>query len=103
MGMLPLERLTPSPPFDQVMVDFFGPYLVRGETQKRISSKAYGVIFTEVCSRAVHIEAAFGYDTSSFLLALKRYTGIRGWPSVIFSDPGSQLVRAENELTAGNP
>ena len=100
MGMLPLERLTQSPPFDQVMVDFFGPYLVRGETQKRISSKAYGVIFTDVCSRAVHIEAAFGYDTSSFLLALKRYTGIRGWPSVIFSDPGSQLVGAENELIA---
>ena len=73
---------------------------MRWETQKKISSKPYGVIFTEVCSRAVNIEAAFGYDTSSFLLALKRYTGIRGRRSVIFSDPGSQLVRAENELIA---
>ena len=72
---------------------------MRCETQKKISSKPCGVIFTEVCSRAVNIEAAFGYDTS-FLLALKRYTGISGWPSVIFSDPGSQLVRADNELIA---
>jgi hypothetical protein len=57
-------------------------------------------LFTDVCSRAVHIESAFGYDTSSFLLALQRFTSIRGWPRVIFSDPGSQLVGAEKELVA---
>jgi hypothetical protein len=98
MGLLPKERLIPGPPFNNVMIDLFGPYKIRGEAQKRVSSKAYGVIFTDVCSRAVHIEAVFGYDTSSFLLALKRFTSIRGWPSVIFSDPGSQLVGAEREL-----
>jgi hypothetical protein len=100
MGKLPEERLTPGPPFNNVMLDFFGPYLVRGEVQKRVSGKAYGIIFTDVCSRAVHIECAFGYDTSSFLLALQRFTSVRGWPRVIFSDPGSQLVGAEKDLVA---
>ena len=47
----------------------------------------------------MHLEAAFGYDTSSFLQALQRFANIRGWPSTIHSDPGSQLIGAERELT----
>lgn len=99
MGNLPTERLSPSPPFNRVMLDIFGPYLVRGEVQKRISQKAYGVIFTDLYSRAVHIEPVYGYDTASFMLALLRFTSIRGWPAKIYSDPGSQLVAAERELS----
>ena len=98
MGQMPPARLKPSPPFSSVMVDFFGPYYVRGEVQKRTTGKAWGVIFTDLCSRAVHIEVVFGYDTKSFLLSLSRFVAIRGWPTVIYSDPGSQLVGASEEL-----
>jgi hypothetical protein len=56
------------------------------------------VIFTDLCSRAVHIEVVFGYDTQSCLLAFFRFTAVRGCPSVIYSDPGSQLVGASEEL-----
>ena len=98
MGPLPKQRLKPSPAFNQVMVDLFGPYSVRGEVQKRTSGKAYGVIFTDMVMRAVHIEAVLGYDTSSFLLALSRFASVRGWPAEIYSDPGSQLVGASKEL-----
>ncbi len=80
------------------MLDLFGPYTVRGEVRKRTSSKAYGVIFTDLVMGAVHIEAVFGYDTESFLLPLSRFVSVRGWPEVIYSDPGSQLVGAEKEL-----
>ena len=80
------------------MIDLFGPYAVRGEVQKRTSGKAYGVIFTDLVSRAVHIEAVCGYDTPSFLLALSRFVSVRGWPQFIYSDPGSQLIGAEKEL-----
>ena len=93
MGKLPAERLQPGGfPFDNTMVDFFGPYLIRGKAQTRVSREAYGVIFTDVCSRAVHIEVSVRYDTSSFLLALKRFTSIRGWPSKLYSDPGSEDI-----------
>ena len=97
-GLLPEDRLKPGPAFSKVMVDLFGPYKVRGEVQKRISGKAYGIIFTDLVMRAVHIEVSFGYDTDSFLLALSRFTGIRGWPDALYSDCGSQLVGAEKEL-----
>ena len=42
MGKMPPERLMSSPPFTSVMVDYFGPYSVRGEVQKRITGKAWG-------------------------------------------------------------
>ena len=56
------------------------------------------MIFTDVASRAVHIEAIFGYDTSQVLMALTRFASIRGWPERIYSDPGSQLLGANREL-----
>ena len=98
MGKIPSERLSPSAPFAHVMLDLFGPFLVRGEVQKRTSGKVYGIIFTDVASRAVHVEPCYGYDTSSFLQALRRFTSIRGWPETIYSDLGSQLVNAEKHL-----
>ncbi len=98
MGRLPIERLKPAPPFNYTMLDLFGPYTIRGEVQKRVSSKAWGVIFTDLVSRAVHIEIACGYDTSNFMLALRRFVSIRGWPQKIFSDPGSQLTCADKEI-----
>jgi hypothetical protein len=98
MGSIPLLRLKPAPAFCNTMVDIFGPFAIRGEVQKRITGKGYGIIFTDLCSRAVHIEAAFGYDTQSFLLAFTRFISIRGYPNHMFSDPGSQLVAADSEL-----
>ena len=98
MGKLPLGRLQPTTPFTNVVLDLFGPFPVRGEVQKRTTGKAWGVIFTDMSSRAVHIEGVFGYDTSSFLLAFRRFTNLRGWPETIYSDPGTQLTHAEKEL-----
>ena len=98
MGLFPEDRLKPMPPFTNVMLDLFGPYRVRGEVQKRTTAKAYGVLFVDMVMGAVHLEGVFGYDTCSFLLALSRFVSLRGWPQVIYSDPGSQLKAAEREL-----
>ena len=98
MGEMPPERLLPAPPFTSIMLDLFGPYAVRGEVQKRTTGKAWGVIFTDLCSRAVHIEVSFGYDSQSFLLAFRRFAAVRGWPQKIFSDPGTQLQGAKVDL-----
>ena len=98
MGLLPVERSTPTPPFTYVMIDYFGPYTTRGEVQKRISGKAWGVLFTDLVSRAVFIEAAFDYGVSSFLMALSKFASIRGYPRTIFSDCDSKFVCASKEL-----
>jgi len=98
VGLLPEARLRPAPAFHHVMLDLFGPYTVRGEVQKYTSAKAYGVMFTNLAMRAVYIEVVFGYDTSNFLMALSRFASLPGWPEMIYSNPGSQLVGAEREL-----
>ena len=100
MGMMPPERLVPAPPFTTCVLDLFGPFLVRGEVNKRVNMKVWGAIIVDLVCRAVHIEVTAGYDTKSFLVAFRRFASVRGYPSVIYSDPGTQLVGASKELRA---
>ena len=48
--------------------------------------------------RAVHLELASDYSTEGFLMSFRRFTTIRGFSNKIYSDGGSQLVGASNEL-----
>ena len=98
MSSLPIERLKPSPPFQNIGLDYFGPFEIVGEVQKRVRGKGYGLLFVDDASRAVHAEVAQNYSTDAFLQALRRFASIRGWPQSIHSDNGTQLVGAANEL-----
>ena len=76
MAALPRPRVTPDPPpFACVGIDYFGPFYVR---QKRSLVKRYGVIFTCLAVRAVHLEVSYSLDTDSFILALRRFIARRG-------------------------
>ena len=98
MGPLPMKRMQPSPPFFHSAVDLFGPFVIRGSMNKRSRSKGFGAMFTDLTSRACHIEVAEGYDTSSFINALRRFHSIRGIPKTMLSDPGTQLVATSKEF-----
>lgn len=50
---LPKDRIEPAPPFSYSAVDYFGPFLLK-EGCKEV--KRYGVLFTCMVSRAIHIE-----------------------------------------------
>ena len=60
--------------------------------------KRYGVIFTCLALRAVHIEVMSSLDTESFINALRRFVRRRGLPEEIRSDNGDNFVRCEREL-----
>ena len=100
MSPLPVERIKPSPPFAFVAVDMFGPFTIKGEVQKRTRGKCYGVLFTCMSCRAVYVDVAKDYSTDAFMQVIRRFASIRGWPTKVFSDPGSQLVGASKELKA---
>ena len=96
MADLPEDRVSPDkPPFSAVGVDYFGPFLVK---RGRALVKRYGVVFTCLAIRAVHIEIAYSLDTNSFINALKRFIARRGNPDVIRSDNGTNLRGGEREL-----
>jgi transposase InsO family protein len=96
MSNLPVDRVTPSqPPFTCVGVDCFGPFVVR---RGRSNVKRYGVLFTCLAIRAVHVEFAHSLDTESFINALRRFIARRGEPKEIRSDNGGNFVGGEKEL-----
>ena len=67
MADLPANRLVPDePPFTFVGIDYFGPFHIR---RGRSMVKKYGVIFSCLVTRAIHIEVSDTLDTDSFLMA----------------------------------
>lgn len=98
MAPLPLSRLKSSfRAFTRTAVDFGGPFItVQGRGKRR--EKRYLCLFTCLAMRAVHLEIAFGLDTDSFLNAFYRMASRRGLPEEIYSDNGTNLKGADNEL-----
>lgn len=71
MADLPEERVMPDKaPFTDVGVDHFGLIEVK---RGRSFLKRYGVLFTCLTSRAIHLEVAYSLDTDSCINALRRF------------------------------
>ena len=60
--------------------------------------KRYGVLFTCLSCRAIHLEIANSLDTSSFINALRRFLSVRGPIRQLRSDQGTNFVGAAREL-----
>ena len=86
MADLPKDRIEPSPPFGNCAVDFFGPFHIK---ERRSQVKCYGVLFTCMASRSIHLENA-----------LSRFLNRRGPVRQLRCDQGTNFVGARNELRA---
>ena len=97
MACLPDDRLEPAPPFSFCAVDYFGPFIVK---ERRSEVKRYGVLFTCMGSRSVHLETANSLESSSFINALRRFMNRRGAVRQLRSDQGTNFIGARSELKA---
>ena len=95
MAVLPPDRLEPAPPFASCAVDYFGPFIIK---ERRKELKRYGVLFTCMAWRAVHIEVAASLETDSFINALRRFLSRRGPIRQLRSDQGTNFVGTKREL-----
>lgn len=95
MGLLPMERTELSPPFTNVGIECFGHFIVK---DRRTEAKRWGLIFSCMYSRAVHIELLEAITTDAFINALRNFICIRGFVSRIFCDNGSNFLGARNEF-----
>ena len=98
MADLPPQRLAAfERPFTHVGIDCFGPILVH---RGRGTAKRYGLIFTCLTIRAIHLETLSSLTTGSFINALRRFIARRGRPKRLVSDNGTNFVGAYRELGA---
>ncbi|CAG7709918.1 unnamed protein product, partial [Allacma fusca] len=96
MGILPEERTQKQMnAFTYSGVDYFGPLMV---TVGRHKEKRYGVLFTCLATRAIHLEIANNLSTDATIMAIRRFVGRRGPIVRLLSDNGSNFRGANNEL-----
>lgn len=95
MADLPSERVDPSPPFTYCGMDCFGPFFTK---QGRKVNKRYGLLFTCLCCRAIHIEMVNDMSADAFINGLRCFVSIRGAVRQIRCDQGSNFVGAKNEM-----
>ena len=97
---LPAERLQSDPPFSYVGLDVFGPWEVSARRTRggHANAKRWAVLFTCLCTRAVHIEVVEEMSTSSFINALRRLFALRGQAKQLHSDRGTNFIGACREL-----
>ena len=104
MSDLPKERLAiGEKPFTYTGIDYFGPITVKLSKKTRLNpalAKRYGVIFTCLTTRAIHLELAGDLSTDCFIMALRRFRSRRGNVKSIRSDNGTNFVGADRELKA---
>ncbi|XP_060723378.1 uncharacterized protein LOC132844190 [Tachysurus vachellii] len=95
MADLPSERMETTPPFTYCGMDCFGPFYTK-EGRKEL--KRYGLLFTCLCSRAVHIELLDDLSTDAFLNSLRAFIALRGNIRQLQSDQGTNFVGARREF-----
>ena len=95
MSDLPPERITQSSPFDYTGMDFFGPFEIK---EGRKTLKRYGVVFTCLYSRSIHLETATALSTDAFLNALRRFFAVRGPVRLLRCDQGTNFIGVGKQL-----
>lgn len=95
VGDLPEERMDPATPFSRATLDCFEPYIIK---EGRKDLKRYGVIYTSLASRGVHLDIADSMSTDSFINALRRFRACRGPIDFLRSEMGSNFIFALEEL-----
>ena len=100
MADLPPDRAEPAPPFTNVGFDVFGPWTIQTRRTRggAANSKRWGLVFTCLSSRAVHIEVLETLDSTSFLCALRRFLAIRGPVAILRCDHGTNFTGGKSEL-----
>ena len=95
MANLTEDRLEPAPPFTYCSIDYFGPWYIKEGCREM---KQYGILFTCMASRAIHLEVSHTIETDSFINAFRRFVSRRGPVRQLRSDQGTNFIGAKREL-----
>ncbi|GBL99065.1 hypothetical protein AVEN_227563-1 [Araneus ventricosus] len=91
---LPGDRVQDTSVFQITGIDYAGPILLR-EYQK-----AWICLFTCAVYRCVHLEMVTSLTTDTFLQAFHHFVARHGKPSIIYTDNGTNIIRACNAIAS---
>ena len=94
MADIKQEQLTVAPPWTNVALDFAGPFIVKGQVNKRAKMKVWILVYSCRATKAVCLLVVPGYSTADFLNKHAEFVYRKGRPASVVSDRGSQLVAA---------
>ena len=100
MADLPADRTEVAPPFTNVGFDIFGPWMIRSRKTcgGAANCKRWGLVFTCLSSRAIHIELLESMDASSFICTLRRFFALRSPVSILWCNRGTNFIGGKSEL-----
>ena len=103
MASLPTEIFQiPCKAFSRVQLDYAGAVMVKDQVKRRTQRKCFPLLFCCLNTGSLHIQLATGYSAQEFLVQLQFFSALRGTPTYIHTDMGSQLVAAGRAITEGD-
>ena len=94
MARLKQESSTVCPPWTFISLDYAGPFIIRGEVNKRSRAKCWIIVYVCRSTKAVCLLPTASYDAESFLVRHEEFTARKGLPKSIVSDRGTNLVKS---------
>ncbi|XP_055644511.1 uncharacterized protein LOC129780357 [Toxorhynchites rutilus septentrionalis] len=98
MGSLPSVRVTKSYAFENVGIDFAGPFHLRRAGPRSATIKSYVAVYVCMATKAAHLELVSELTTAAFIASLRRFIAKRGRPKNIYCDNATNFVGADREL-----
>ena len=99
MGPVSLHNLTIAPAFYISQTDLAGPFKAYSSHNTRTTIKIWFVIFCCSTTSTTSIKVMEDYSSTSFISAFIRFSCDAGYPKILLTDEGSQLVKGcENML-----
>ena len=98
MGKLPVNRVSPTLPFQKVSIDLVGPYNVNATAKIKTQTKIWILMYLCDVSKALHTEILDSITFKSGIYASKSCFAIKNTPSQIYTDPGTPLIGVKNKV-----
>ncbi|XP_068250784.1 uncharacterized protein [Palaemon carinicauda] len=96
MPPLPEFRVQRKQPFSVTGVDYTGALWIKEGKQN--PEKVYVILFTCPITRGIHLEVVGNQSDDSLLMAFRKFSSRKGFPSLMLSDNATTFVAASAYL-----
>ena len=94
MGPVSSQNLTIAPAFYISQVDLAGPFISYSPHNKRNTVKIWFAVYCCSTTSTISLKVMEDYSAAGFIQSFIRFSCEHGYPKMLVSDPGSQLLKS---------